>query len=576
MRKALNLTLLLIAAFLSKVNAQEYHLGQVIDNPDGSRGVVFYLNENGTDGWMVALHDASTYCLWGPTGNIDGLDNIIVGNDYLTTVFQDKDGYGHTQKIREHCESIGYTGQYAAGIVDFENGWYLPSAGQLKWLYLNAIFYEPSLQNVGEKMGLNPYWSSSVENDGKAWIVHFGAPYPMNNWAWNGHFKPMDKGSYYDNYDCNFAVRAIRNLDFSPLPMIGQLQTPAVICGEGPLALVLPDLHNVDNYGWEIASDAAFSNPVAYQGQDLDASYNGWYLRLGATNEEDTLYSNVVQISVHEPNANSVLVSSCGPYPWNGQIYTEAGAYQDNLVNQWGCDSIVTLYLNVGHNIVTNLAVNICDSYIWNGMTYTESGLYEQAFTSAQGCDSIVVLDLTIKASSYVSPIHGDSLIYYQATGTYTYNIDPVPGCFGYEWSIDGPWHLNASSNSPECAVDINVTGNGTLKVRVYTECGVIERSLFINHDARPDVIIYPNPTPGDFEIALNGIMDKTVILIYNYLGQLIGRFTVDSDLEGTIVPYTLFGKAAGVYFVRIINHNDVITKKVIKDKPMTYGINNW
>ena len=157
-------------------------------------------------------------------------------------------------------------------------------------------------------------------------------------------------------------------------------------------------------------------------------------------------------------------------------------------------------------------------------MTYTESGLYEQAFTSAQGCDSIVVLDLTIKASSYVSPIHGDSLIYYQATGTYTYNIDPVPGCFGYEWSIDGPWHLNASSNSPECTVDINMTSNGTLKVRVYTECGVIERSLFINHDARPDVIIYPNPTPGDFEIALNGIMDKTVILIYNYLGQLIRR----------------------------------------------------
>ena len=56
-------------------------------------------------------------------------------------------------------------------------------------------------------------------------------------------------------------------------------------------------------------------------------------------------------------------------------------------------------------------------------MTYTESGLYEQTFTSAQGCDSIVILDLTLGASSYVSPIHGESLIYYQTNGQYTYSI---------------------------------------------------------------------------------------------------------------------------------------------------------
>ena len=33
------------------LNAQGYHLGQVITNPDGSQGVVFYLNEDGFSGY---------------------------------------------------------------------------------------------------------------------------------------------------------------------------------------------------------------------------------------------------------------------------------------------------------------------------------------------------------------------------------------------------------------------------------------------------------------------------------------------------------------------------------------------
>jgi hypothetical protein len=569
------LSLILFASL--GLNAQEYHLGQLVTNPDGSQGVVFYLNEEGTSGWMVALHDASTYCPWGPTGPIDGLnDLVLVNNDHLASVFLDNDGYSHTQSIRAHCESSGYAGPYAAGVVDFENGWYLPSAGQLKWLYVNAVFYEPALQSVGQKMGLSAYWSSSVENNGKAWYVQFGAPYALNAWAWNGYYSSIDRESYYDHYDRAFAVRAIRDLDFSPLPTIGQLQTPAVICDEGPIALVLPNLHNVNSYGWEIAEDEAFLSPIAYLGQNIDTAYNGWYLRLWASNEEGMVYSNVVRLSVYESNNSSFMVSSCGPYVWNNQIFNESGVYQATFVNQGGCDSIATLFLNVGHNIVTNQAVNTCDSYTWNGTTYTESGLYEQIFTSAQGCDSIVVLDLTIRGSSYVSPIHGDSLIYYQATGSYTYNIDPVPGCFGYEWSIDGPWRLDASSNSPECTVNINVTGNGTLKVRVYTECGVIERSLFINHDTRPDVVIYPNPTIGDFDIVLSGMTGQTFILIYNYLGQFIDRLSLDTDMEGTVVPYTLTGKAAGVYYIRVFNNSNTITKMVIKEKPATYGRYNW
>ena len=288
----------------------------------------------------------------------------------------------------------------------------------------------------------------------------------------------------------------------------------------------------------------------------------------------DTLLTVHVLIgdTIHAMQYKSV----CAPYNWNGITYDETGIYQQTFTSAQGCDSIVTLYLNIGQQVFNHLAVSTCDSYTWNGTTYTESGLYEQTFATAQGCDSVVILDLTIKASSHVSQIHGESLIYYQTTGTYSYSIDPVEGCFGYEWNIDGPWSISASPDSPECTVNINSPGTATLKVRVYTECGVIERSLYINHDARPNIVIYPNPTQGEFNIVLYGMEGEALIVIYDYLGQLIERYTIDTDIQGTVVPYSLAGKAAGVYLVTVVNHYNIVTKKVVKDTASSYGFYNW
>ena len=615
MKKTILLLLLSFAVAVVGVEAQEYHLGQVVENPDGSRGVVFYLNEEGTDGWMVALHDASTYCPWGPMGNIGGVDNITVSNyEYLTSIFLDFDGYDHTQRIREHCENNGYNGSYAAGVVDYENGWYLPSAGQLKWLYVNAIFYESALQNVGDKMGLHAYWSSSVQNDGKAWYVQFGAPYPETAWASNGYFGAMDRGNYNDQYGRNFAVRAIRDLNFSPTPAIGQLQTPSVICGTGPIELVLPHLNHIETYGWEISEDENFSTPIPYTGQYLDETYDGWYLRLWATAENETLYSNVVRVSVHEISESHEFVQTCDPYDWYGQTYaetgvyqqvfenqwgcdsvanlhltinepdeyyipnpvfacdtylwgdetyTESGSYQQTFTNQYGCDSVVTMSLFIKHNIEYQFMDLSCNEYDWNGSVYTESGMYQQIFPAANGCDSIVTLYLNIKHMPAVSAIEGETNIYYKESGEYTYSIEPVPGCFGYEWSINNSWQI--TSNGNECSVKVYTTDAGILKVKVYTECGFVERTITIHHDYQPSLVIYPNPTRGDFDMILGGMKGEAVILIYDCLGQFLDRFSVDTDVESITVPYSLGNRAPGVYLVRVSNDFSVITKRVVK-----------
>ena len=91
-------------------------------------------------------------------------------------------------------------------------------------------------------------------------------------------------------------------------------------------------------------------------------------------------------------------VTACEQFNWNGTIYNFSGVYTNVFTNVNGCDSIVTLYLNV---IQPNYSVDYqshCNSYTWiDGITYYESNNTATfLLTNQQGCDSIVTLNLTI------------------------------------------------------------------------------------------------------------------------------------------------------------------------------------
>ena len=57
----------------------------------------------------------------------------------------------------------------------------------------------------------------------------------------------------------------------------------------------------------------------------------------------------------------------------------------------------------------------------------------------------------------------------------------------------------------------------------------------------------------------------KTTIIVYDCLGQLLDCFSVDTNVEGVTVPYSLRDKAIGVYLISVHNDYSVITKRVVK-----------
>ena len=77
-------------------------------------------------------------------------------------------------------------------------------------------------------------------------------------------------------------------------------------------------------------------------------------------------------------------------------------------------------------------------------------------------------------------------------------------------------------------------------------------------------VEIYPNPTNGKLTIINNvkeGNIDK--IYVYDNLGKIVDRYDV-KDVDGSRYEVDLSGRDGGVYFVKLIYDDRIITRKII------------
>lgn len=159
-----------------------------------------------------------------------------------------------------------------------------------------------------------------------------------------------------------------------------------------------------------------------------------------------------------------VVAEDCSSYTWsaNNQAYDTTGFYTDTLVDMYGGDSIVNLYLTIYNNQIHWDNVLACGSYTWNdGITYTSStNSPEILYTSSLGCDSIVRLNLEI--------------------GGVTYGTQYVTACQNYTW-VDGNMYW-FSTNQPTYTLpganmygcDSIITLDLTVTYPTYTEETII------------------------------------------------------------------------------------------------------
>ncbi|MCC6600397.1 MAG: hypothetical protein IT223_06955, partial [Crocinitomicaceae bacterium] len=149
----------------------------------------------------------------------------------------------------------------------------------------------------------------------------------------------------------------------------------------------------------------------------------------------------MVTVEVNPEYSVSIEHSMCPgeTYSFNGTEYSQEGTYQAFLQTSSGCDSTVTLNLTVNSTIYSNQSVHICqgETYSFNGNELSQQGQYEATFLSTGGCDSIVTLDLD------VLPVYNESIneticqgasysfggTSYSNNGAYEHTFQSATGC---------------------------------------------------------------------------------------------------------------------------------------------------
>jgi len=181
--------------------AQSYQVGDLYTAPDGSQGIVYYIDPTASEGWVVALHDASAGCLWGEVGNVPGLTDYILSDSYnapFHVLMEDRSGYENTMILRAFQQNSNY----ASGVVDVTNGWALPALAQLGRLFGQLPFISSAILNAGGELpSYSYYWCSAECDSSRAWIVNF------ENTNSAGNFLAMSKTNSYP-------VRAVRSFSF--------------------------------------------------------------------------------------------------------------------------------------------------------------------------------------------------------------------------------------------------------------------------------------------------------------------------------------------------------------------------
>jgi gliding motility-associated-like protein len=253
--------------------------------------------------------------------------------------------------------------------------------------------------------------------------------------------------------------------------------------------------------------------------------------------------------------------TACDFFVWFGDTLTETGEYPHTLINEGGCDSVVTLRLTVKPSVTELVEAVACGSYTWNGVTYYESGEYTQTFTAANGCDSVVTLNLTINHGTHNVETetacesyewHGET---YTTTGTYTYSYTNGDGCPSVDtlrltvgtptestisvvvlennlpftlndssYTIPGTYYqhfTNAAGCDSTLTIELAVYYNQTIEVDstvcqnelpltwnsvTFTQAGTLSDTLSTSHGADSIVVMTLNVLPSP-EAAISGLM---------------------------------------------------------------------
>jgi hypothetical protein len=253
---------------------------------------------------------------------------------------------------------------------------------------------------------------------------------------------------------------------------------------------------------------------------------------------------------------SSITDTACDSYisPSGNYTWMSSGIYMDTIPNAAGCDSVMTFDLTI-NNSSTGIDQQVaCDSYTWiDGNTYTSSTSQPTfTLTNAAGCDSVVTLDLTINTVN-VSVTQAGEVLTADETGA------------TYQWlDCETQTAISGATNQTFTA-----TANGSYAVEVTKDgctdtsaCSTVSGIGIIENDFGTSLVLFPNPTDGNFTVDLGANYQNVNIRLLDLSGKLIES---NNHELGQAFDMTI-NEPAGVYLVHIEAENRNAIIRLVKE----------
>ena len=262
-----------------------------------------------------------------------------------------------------------------------------------------------------------------------------------------------------------------------------------------------------------LKSPSAFSDVTTVCANEFPTTFHGVQFSQAGT-QTFTIPNSVncdsvvtLTVNVKQPTSFSDVTTICSnelPYTFHDVLFTAAGTQTKTLTNAVGCDSVVTLTVNVKQTSSFSDEITICDDELpfeFHGVTFQEAGTNNRTLTNAVDCDSVVTLTVNVKYRSYFSDeisvcaadmpytFHG---VQFTVAGTQTKTIPNAAGC-------DSIMTLTVNVKQPSsftdtwtvCAEDMPVDWYGHLFTQAGTQ--TFHNTNAVGCDSTSTLTLYVN-----------------------------------------------------------------------------------
>lgn len=266
-----------------------------------------------------------------------------------------------------------------------------------------------------------------------------------------------------------------------------------------------------------------------------------------------------INLNILSPTANTLNPFTCNPsyVAPSGIVLSSSGTFNDTIANAAGCDSIITINLTLGTASSNTITTTSCINYLSpSGNLYTSSGTYNDTILNMEGCDSLITINLTINNVNIgvtQGGVNGTNLAANAASATYQWY-----DC-GSNTIISGETNQNfvATANGSYAVI---VTENSCTDT---SACFVVA-GLGLNQNSLASLVqLYPNPSKGAFTVNLGNTYDEVMIELTNNVGQVIQTRKFSNTNQAVLG----IEGASGLYFVKITSSNgEKATLRIIKE----------